>query len=189
MPFTSDLEVLETGIDEWEVRRNLTYSGNPKYGGPVVVPAGTNTDFASVPKLLRWFVPKYGKYNKATVLHDWLCKEAAAGRFDRAQADGLFRRAMRELGVGYLRRRLMWVGVRWGGRLRGATVNEVLIVLAISLVALPFIAGGFAIAQILVWMYQLVELVIYLLRRVFKFIFRREPPSEPVPLPTMYMAS
>ena len=73
--------------------------------------------------------------------------------------------------------------------MRGANVNEVLIVLAISLIALPFVAGGFAIAQILVWMYQLVELVVYLLRRLFKFIFGREPPPEPVPLPTMYMAS
>ncbi len=189
MPFTSDLEVLETGINEWEVRRDLIYEGNPKYGPPLVVPAGTDTDFASVPKLLRWFVPKYGKYNKATVLHDFLCKEATAGRFSRAQADGLFRRAMRELGVGYLRRRLMWVGVRWGGKLRGASVNEALIILAISVVALPFVAGAFVIAQILVWMYQLLELVIYLLRRLFKFIFRREPPSESVPLPTMYMAS
>ena len=164
MPFTSDLVVREIDTNLWEVVEDLSYAGNRK---PITVPWGTKTDFASVPKLLRWFIPKHGKYNKSAVLHDWLCDEAAEGRFNRADADGIFRRSMRELGVGYLRRRLMWVGVRWGGRLRGASVNEALIVIAITLVALPFALVGLITAQVLVWVYQLVELVVYVFRRAF----------------------
>ena len=183
MPFTSDLVVRETGTNLWKVVEDLEYAGSRD---AITVPAGTKTDFASVPKLLRWFIPKYGKYNKATVLHDWLCDEAAAGRFNRADADGIFRRSMRELGVGYLRRRLMWVGVRWGGKLRGASVNEALTAIAITVVAFIPALVGLVTAQVLVWAYQLVELVVYVLRRVFKWIFRREPPPESATTPTVY---
>lgn len=55
------------------------------------------------------------------MLHDWLCAElAAAYRAGRQPAvnardtDGLFRRVMREAGVGPVTRALMWAGVRWG---------------------------------------------------------------------------
>lgn len=183
MPFETDLVVRELDTNYWRVVEELTYRGAEE---PITVPVNTETDFASVPKLLRWFIPKYGKYNKSAVLHDYLCVEAAAGRFDRADADGIFRRSMRELGVGYLRRRLMWVGVRWGGKLRGASVSEALIVIAISLVVLPFAVAGLIIAQVLVWLYQLVELVVYVIRWVFKKIFGKEVPKESAPKPTVY---
>ena len=101
MPFISDLVVQELATNLWQVREDLDYQGNQD---TLTVPAGTTTDFASVPKLLRWFIPKYGKYNKATVLHDWLCGLAARDDFDRADADGNFRRALREVGVAYVRR-------------------------------------------------------------------------------------
>jgi hypothetical protein len=183
MPFVTDLVVRELGTNRWRVEEDLTYVGAKE---SLTVPHGTETDFASVPKLLRWFVPKYGKYNKSAVLHDYLCEEAKAGDFSRADADGIFRRSMRELGVGYLRRRLMWVGVRLGGKLHGATAAEALLVLAISVVAFPFALAGLVIAQVLVWLYQLVELVVYVLRWVFKTIFRRSVPQESAPRPTVY---
>jgi hypothetical protein len=62
------------------------------------VPAGFVTDFASVPGLFTWLVPRYGRFTKAAILHDFLCDEAKEGRFIRSQADGIFRRVMRELG-------------------------------------------------------------------------------------------
>jgi hypothetical protein len=183
MAFSSDLVVRELGTNRWEVAADLIYDGKDE---PITVPSGYETDFASVPKLLRWFIPKYGKYNKSAVLHDYLCDEARAGRFDRADADGIFRRSMRELGVGYLRRRLMWAGVRWGGGLRGAGLNEALIVIFITLLAFPFALAGLVTAQALVWLYQLVELVIYGIRRLFKWVFRRDAPAEDAPTPTVY---
>ncbi len=99
--FLSDLVVRELGVDEWALEADLVYEGRSE---KFAVPAGTPTDFASIPDQLRWFVPKYGRYNRAAVLHDWLSTRAAAGDFNRADADGIFRRSMRELGVGFLRR-------------------------------------------------------------------------------------
>ncbi len=73
------------------------------------VPKGTVTDFASVPWGLRWLVPQMGRYNPATVLHDYLCQYKKCSRF---MADALFRDAMAVLRVPLWRRVLMYDGVR-----------------------------------------------------------------------------
>lgn len=36
------------------------------------VPSGFKTDFATVPKILRWLIPPMGKYSWAAVVHDFL---------------------------------------------------------------------------------------------------------------------
>ena len=80
------------------------------------------TDLASVPRSLTWLFPRYGKYTKAAVLHDYLCQNfRKAGRTarpllplrDRSDADEVFRIVMGELGVPRLRRLLMWAAVSW----------------------------------------------------------------------------
>ena len=81
-----------------------------------------STDLASVPRSLTWLFPRYGKYTKAAVLHDYLCQNfRKAGRTprallplrDRSDADEVFRIVMGELGVPRLRRLLMWAAVSW----------------------------------------------------------------------------
>ncbi|WP_131769358.1 DUF1353 domain-containing protein [Candidatus Protofrankia californiensis] len=106
MPFLSDRIFVEE-IDDvrWRLLEPVIYEGKEQV---FTVPKGFGTDFASVPRFLTWLVPTYGRYTKAAVLHDWLWKLADAGDFDRADADGIFRRAMRELDVAFLRRWLMW---------------------------------------------------------------------------------
>ena len=93
--------------------------------GPVarfVVPAGFRTDFASVPRVVTWLVPRFGAYTLAAILHDWLVTEGLrTGVVTSRQADGIFRRVMRESGVPVLRRWLMWAGVRWGALAERAT--------------------------------------------------------------------
>src|SRR4029450_10564361 len=80
-----------------------------------VVPEREGTDFASVPQIFVWFLPRYGRYTKAAILHDYLWRVAVPrGQIDRLQADGIFRQAMRELEVPFLRRWIMWAAVRWG---------------------------------------------------------------------------
>lgn len=95
------------------------------------IPAGFKTDFASVPKVLWWILPPHGKHAKAAVVHDWLYvvrPEVRATKLGntwtastytrhvtRREADGVFRRIMKECGVGWLRRYIMWAGVRLGG--------------------------------------------------------------------------
>lgn len=110
----------------------LTYVGRGRYltvgpteyvGGAQVltIPDGFSTDLASVPRLFWSLLPPDGRYEDAAVLHDWLCVQLAEAhardarpRVNERDTDGLFRRVMREGGVGLVTRWIMWVGVRWG---------------------------------------------------------------------------
>ena len=78
----------------------------------VSVPAGFETDYASVPRLLWIIFPPSGTHNKAAVIHDYLYKSKACSRF---LADALFREAMREVGVHAARAWFMWLAVRTCG--------------------------------------------------------------------------
>src|SRR4051794_8737219 len=112
MPFTGPVVVRENeGADgsKWQLVEPLTSQGRDE---PFVVQPGFETDFASVPTAFTWLIPRYGRYTKAAILHDWLCTRAERGEFRWADADGIFRRVMRELGVPVLRRWLMWTAVR-----------------------------------------------------------------------------
>lgn len=74
--------------------------------------AGFITDFASVPFFAWWLIPKWGKYGKAAVVHDYLYQYGALGR---KRADDVFREAMGILGVVPWRRFLMYWAVRLFG--------------------------------------------------------------------------
>jgi hypothetical protein len=109
-PFPVD--VRQVGDQNWETLRALEYHATYK---DFEVPVHSGTDFASVPRVFVWFIPRYGRYTKAAILHDYLCRvEVRAGRISRIDADGIFRQAMRELGVPFLRRWIMWAAVRLG---------------------------------------------------------------------------
>lgn len=94
----------------FEVYKPFTYSS--MYGYKITVPAGFKTDFASVPWFFRRIIPATGRYNEATVLHDYLCYLSNKKEFDRSLADVLFMEAMEFLGVSKLKRSLMYSGVR-----------------------------------------------------------------------------
>lgn len=107
------------------------------------VPAQFVTDFASVPRIFVWFIPTYGLYTRAAILHDHLCELAKQRTFQRRAADGLFRQAMRIAGVAFLRRWLMWVAVRWGGLFARGVKSEfhkdAWIVVPVSLAVSPLL--------------------------------------------------
>lgn len=113
MPFEpGSLTVRRVDANTWSLVDELVYRGNRQR---FVVPAGFRTDFATVPRVVTWLVPRFGAYTLAAVLHDWLCTEGIrSGVVSAREADGIFRRVMRESGVPVLRRWLMWAGVRWG---------------------------------------------------------------------------
>ena len=142
MPFeTPDVAVRTSGAEEWELLEPLVYRGRRDR---FVVPAGFRTDLATVPRVVVWLVPRWGLYTRAAVLHDWLCTEGiATGAVTARDADGLFRRMLRESGVPVVRRWLMWCGVRWGAladppRRRGWVLSAPG-VLAITLLAAPLV--------------------------------------------------
>jgi hypothetical protein len=71
----------------------------------VAIPAGFETDFASVP----WPIPAFGRYALASVLHDYLC----ATGVKRTTRSTLFLRQMRQDGLPNWQYRLMYLAVRW----------------------------------------------------------------------------
>lgn len=142
MPFLpGSLTVRRVDASRWALVDELVYQGRRDR---FVVPAGFRTDFASVPRPVTWLVPRFGAYTLAAILHDWLVTEGLRTRVvNSRQADGIFRRVMRESGVPVLRRWLMWAGVRWGAltneRRRPGWLLSAPGVLAISLVAAPLV--------------------------------------------------
>lgn len=93
----------------FKLARPLPYRGAL---GDFEVPIDFVTDFASVPRFLWSIVGPYGRHTRAAVLHDWLYSSKIVSR---READALFRRAMRELGVVGWRRWGMWAAVRLFG--------------------------------------------------------------------------
>lgn len=72
-----------------------------------------STDLASVPRYLWWFVASHGRQTLPALLHDQLVDDRVQAP-RREEADLVFRYALRESDVSWLRRRLMWVAVTLG---------------------------------------------------------------------------
>ncbi len=82
------------------------------------------TDLTSVPWLLRWFIPKYGRHTPAALLHDY-----QVDAIDRTEADSIFRITLGELRVGYIRREIMWAAVTMATRFKMGGITMLLLVL------------------------------------------------------------
>lgn len=109
--------------DYWRVRTPFKYylddDARLKW---VHVPQDYLTDGASSPRLLWSLVPPWGAYGQAAVLHDYLCENLSiesSGRqvsIKRAEADSIFKHAMKVLGVPRWKRDLMYIAVRVYGK-------------------------------------------------------------------------
>lgn len=158
MPFApegkygSDIVVTPLDATRWQLLGPVCYAGETDR---FIIPENYITDWATIPRVVVWLFPRFGNHAKAAILHDYLLTDALpAGRVTSVDADGLFRRAMRELGVPPVKRWLMWAGVRWGAlfnrRRRDGWWRTAPGVLAISvpalvLVLLPAIVVGIGI--------------------------------------------
>jgi hypothetical protein len=177
--FESALVVKELPADLWELRRPLVYRGARD---TITVPAGFPTDFASVPRPFWWFVPRAGRHTKAAVLHDFLCRRGdhLDPAIHRSDADGIFRRTMREGGVDLLRRWIMWAAVRWTQfglfRISQGGVGELFGVLAITALALPVLLPGATVVAVSLVAFWVLRLAVYVIARL---VGRRS--GEPVP--------
>lgn len=82
----------------------------------VTVPANFVSDGFSIPKALRAFFSTAPKSLCAAVLHDWLySKDTPKQGLTRRGVDKLFLVWLKAYGVGIVRRRLIYWGVRSGG--------------------------------------------------------------------------
>jgi uncharacterized protein DUF1353 len=100
---------------------------NESYSAP-----NNSTDFASVPSLFWWLIASYGHHTRAALIHDQLWEDVP----NRKRANLIFRDALAESSVAFLRRWIMWTGVdagrRWalGSLRRLALIAEAVMVLA-----------------------------------------------------------
>ena len=114
MPFRTPLSVRHDVGEEWRLLDPLVFEGSDDY---FVMRKGFRTDFASIPRPVRWLFDTAGTNSEAGVLHDALWRESKRDdgkvpRVDPWDADGLFRRALRETGATAMTRALMWIAVR-----------------------------------------------------------------------------
>ena len=110
MPFLTPLDIRALpGGRRFTLLFDLIYKGRRDR---FVIPAGFETDLASIPRIFTPLVTKLGPWNTAAVVHDWLYQVQTTTRKD---ADGIFRRILKEEGVGGFKRWGMWQAVRLGG--------------------------------------------------------------------------
>lgn len=112
--FTSELklEPLPDGRKWKLVEEFVYYLGTEDSGMFIKVPEGFVTDFASVPRIFWIFLPPWGRYGKAAVLHDYMYQNTL---FIRLLCDSIFYEAMVVLKVPRWQRWLLYLGVRIGG--------------------------------------------------------------------------
>jgi len=97
----------------WVILKDFGYDvGEENSGETINVPIGFVTDFASVPRPLWWFAPKWGRCGNAAVIHDFCYWEQS---YDRRKSDEIFREGMQVLKVGRIRTWLLYYAVRYFG--------------------------------------------------------------------------
>ena len=114
--FTTKLNVQYVDGKHWILLSPFMYHvGHEGSDEHVFVWAGFCTDFASIPRLL-WPVMGHptGKHGKAAVVHDYLYQ--LPGSYSRRRCDQIFLEGLKVLGVGWLKRTVMYSAVRVGGR-------------------------------------------------------------------------
>lgn len=114
MPFRTPLSVRHEVGEEWRLLEPLVFQGKEDF---FVMRKGFRTDFASIPRPVRWLFDTAGPNSEPGVLHDAVWRESKRTdgkepRVDPWDADGLFRRALRESGATAITRGLMWMAVR-----------------------------------------------------------------------------
>lgn len=109
--FRTPLIVEFTGKGTRRLKKSLLYESDIM-GGPVCVPRGFETDFASVPRTPILFSLFGDTAHEAAVVHDYLYR---TGKAPRKIADQVFLEAMKVSGVWAWRRVPMYWGVRLFG--------------------------------------------------------------------------
>ncbi|MCV6625854.1 MAG: DUF1353 domain-containing protein [Cellvibrionaceae bacterium] len=92
--------------DRWRLLAPLV---TPEY----TIPAGFESDGASVPRPFWPIIPRVGKYLTASIVHDWMYVNAIG---TKREADRLFKLNMQRAGVSRWRVWLMYLSVKTFGR-------------------------------------------------------------------------
>ena len=95
------------GVDVWRVGEPVSFYSE-LLGAWIDVPAGFETDFASIPRFLHRLLPKNGEYDAPAIVHDWLY---ANGLYHKDTADKIFLEALTSIGVAPWKRQAMYRAV------------------------------------------------------------------------------
>ena len=110
MPYLTNLDVRIIRKGQVQLLADFQYR-IPDTDTIILVPEGAKSDFASIPRMFRWFVSGTDKTRKPAVIHDYLYRN---GIGTRKWADQVFRMAMKESRMGW-KRHAVYYGVRVGG--------------------------------------------------------------------------
>jgi len=105
-----DVRVLESGTD-FLLLSQFVFNSSTLDFDDIIVPSGFVTDFTSGNILSHIFVPRTGKYTKASVIHDFMLKSP---KYSKCQADIVFHEALLLLEVNRFKARGMFLGVKYG---------------------------------------------------------------------------
>ena len=152
MPFLGPLDLRHQPNGFYTLLAALPYEGARDRW---CVPFGFHTDLTSVPRPFRWLFDVGGDYAGAAVLHDYLCRDPAP--VNRCDADGIFRRVLREEGASLPRRWCMWAAVRASCGMQAATRRDWWQVLAVALLAGPFLLLALVVILPLAGLFRLAE--------------------------------
>ena len=97
----------------WELQHEVRYALPD--GRVVYIPAGFNTDFASVPWFFRRiFQPATGKHRRGALVHDYIYRTVTE-HYTKEEADQIFLDIMLEDGYSSWRAHTMYRAVKIGG--------------------------------------------------------------------------
>ncbi|MGH9209531.1 MAG: DUF1353 domain-containing protein [Acidimicrobiales bacterium] len=133
--------LLQTDATHFQLYEGFRYDGMA--GQWTVTPTDLpDTDLASIPPFLGWFASRYGNHTLAALLHDHLVRNGARLEpvVPRSDADDVFRTALDELEVPYLRARIMWAAVTLATRWRNSGAARVAVGLWMAAAASGIVA-------------------------------------------------
>lgn len=94
------------------------YVGNKEDDVVIRIEPGYITDGATIPRVLSKYIPAWGKWGQASIVHDYLCETLSVlvhgvkTPITRRQGDRIFLEAMGVLGVPWYQRIVFYAGVR-----------------------------------------------------------------------------
>lgn len=107
---TDHLDARQLDGDEWQLLAPVVFEDDDRT--VYVAAIGFVTDFASIPWGVRNMFPQSGPWNRAAVIHDWLCVTKPIAS---PAVHAVFRRALAACGCNPVQRQLMWMAVRTFG--------------------------------------------------------------------------
>jgi hypothetical protein len=85
--------------------------------GDIIVPKNFYSDGASIPRIFWSILSPFGSYYRAALIHDFLYSKDSEKHYpyDRKTADLIFKEAMYNLSIGWVKRETIYRAVRLGG--------------------------------------------------------------------------